>query len=207
VQPQRPDPNRWRALAVCLTSGFLTLLDVSIVNVALPSIERGLDASASQLQWILTGYALSFGLVLVSAGRIGDARGRRRAFLVGLGVFTLASLIAGLAPTAEWLTAARVLQGVGAGILNPQVAGFIQALFSGPERGRAFGALGASIGLSTAVGPLAGGLLIAPWGIGAPLIACGVLKIGYDVLLFAAFRASPAPGESGLRAAGGPAAF
>ena len=160
MQPERPDPNRWRALAVCLTSGFLTLLDVSIVNVALPSIERGLDASASQLQWILTGYALSFGLVLVSAGRIGDARGRRRAFLVGLGVFTLASLIAGLAPTAEWLTAARVLQGVGAGILNPQVAGFIQALFSGPERGRAFGALGASIGLSTAVGPLAGGLIL-----------------------------------------------
>ncbi|MEJ7704922.1 MAG: MFS transporter [Geodermatophilaceae bacterium] len=154
------DPRRWRALAVCLVAGFLTLLDVSIVNVALPSIEVGLEAGPTQLQWILTGYALSFGLVLISAGRLGDARGRRRAFVLGLGVFTLASALAGLSPGPGWLTAARVLQGVGAGILIPQVSGFIQAMFPGPERGRAFGALGASIGLSTATGPLVGGLII-----------------------------------------------
>ncbi len=160
VQPAAPDPKRWRALAVCLCAGFMTLLDVSIVNVALPSIESGLGAGPSDLQWILTGYAVAFGLVLVSAGRLGDARGRRRMFLIGLLVFTAASALAGLAPGPGWLSAARVVQGVGAGILNPQVAGFIQALFSGPERGRAFGLLGASIGLSTAAGPVAGGLIL-----------------------------------------------
>ncbi|MBA3523106.1 MAG: MFS transporter [Geodermatophilaceae bacterium] len=137
----------------------MTLLDISIVNVALPTIEAGLDASPTDLQWILTGYAVAFGLVLVSAGRLGDARGRRRVFLIGLTV-TVASLMAGLAPAAGWLSGARVVQGIGAGILTPQVAGFIQALFPREERGRAFGALGASIGLSTAAGPLVGGLIL-----------------------------------------------
>lgn len=158
--PDQLDPRRWKSLAVCLAAGFLTLLDISIVNVALPSIEGGLDASPTDLQWILTGYAVAFGLVLVSAGRLGDARGRRRIFLIGLGVFTLASAMAGLAPAAGWLSGARVLQGVGAGILTPQVSGFIQALFPREERGRAFGALGTSIGVSTAAGPLVGGLIL-----------------------------------------------
>lgn len=160
MQVDQPDPQRWRALAVCLAAGFLTLLDVSIVNVALPSIESDLGAGPSDLQWILSGYAVAFGLVLVSAGRLGDARGRRRLFLIGLLVFTAGSALAGFAPGPGWLSGARVVQGVGAGILNPQVAGFIQALFQGPERGRAFGFLGASIGLSTAAGPVAGGLIL-----------------------------------------------
>ena len=156
-----PDPRRWRALTVCLSAGFMTLLDVSIVNVALPSIRTGLDASSGQLQWILAGYSLAFGLVLVPAGRLGDARGRKAAFLVSLAVFTLTSAAAGLAQTAWWLVAARLAQGVAAGMLNPQTSGVIQDLFRGPERGRAFGRMGASIGLSTAVGPLAGGLILA----------------------------------------------
>lgn len=160
VPPEELDPRRWRALAVCLSAGFLTLLDVSIVNVALPSIESGLGAGARDLQWILTGYAVAFGLVLVSAGRLGDARGRRRMFLIGVTLFTAASALAGLAPGPGWLSAARVLQGIGAGVLNPQVAGFIQSLFPGRERARAFGAFGASVGLSTAVGPVLGGLII-----------------------------------------------
>ena len=156
-----PDPRRWRALTVCLSAGFMTLLDVSIVNVALPSIRTGLDASSGQLQWILAGYSLAFGLVLVPAGRLGDARGRKAAFLVSLAVFTLTSAAAGLAQTAWWLVAARLAQGVAAGMLNPQTSGVIQDLFRGPERGRAFGRMGATIGLSTAVGPLAGGLILA----------------------------------------------
>jgi EmrB/QacA subfamily drug resistance transporter len=139
----------------------MTLLDVSIVNVALPSIRDGLDASPGQLQWVLAGYSLAFGLVLVPAGRVGDARGRRSVFLVALGLFVLTSAAAGLAPSAGWLVAARLAQGVSAGVLNPQTAGVIQDLFRGPERGRAFGAMGATIGLSTAVGPLAGGLILA----------------------------------------------
>ncbi|MFP5347311.1 MAG: MFS transporter [Actinomycetes bacterium] len=156
----RPDPRRWRALAVCLVAGFMTLLDVSIVNVALPSIREGLSATPSDLQWIVSGYALTFGLVLVPSGRLGDARGRRTMFVVGVALFTLSSLAAGLAPSAGWLVAARLLQGVGGGVINPQVSGLIQELFRGAERGKAFGLLGATIGVSTAVGPVVGGLII-----------------------------------------------
>lgn len=155
------DPRRWRALSVALTAGFMTLLDVSIVNVALPSVRTALGASAAELQWIVSGYALTFGLVLVAAGRLGDARGRRTMFVVGVGVFTGASLVAGLAPAAGWLVAARLVQGVGGGILNPQVSGLIQQLFRGAERGRAFGRLGTTIGISTAVGPVLGGVILS----------------------------------------------
>lgn len=154
------DPRRWRALWVCMAIGFITMLDVSIVNVALPSIEQGLHAGPSQLQLIVAGYALALGLALVPAGRLGDARGRRALFFVGLTVFGLTSLGAGLAPSDEVLSLMRLLQGAGAGILQPQVVGTIQQMFRGFERGRAFGTFGATIGVSTAVGPLLGGVII-----------------------------------------------
>lgn len=155
-----PDPDRWRALWVCLAVGFMTMLDVSIVNVALPSIETQLGAGPAQLQLIVAGYTLAFGLVLVPAGRLGDVVGRRRLFVVGLVGFALTSLAAGIAPNDGFLAGARLLQGASAGVLNPQVVGLIQQMFSGHERGRAFGLFGAVIGVSTAVGPLAGGLII-----------------------------------------------
>jgi EmrB/QacA subfamily drug resistance transporter len=160
-----PDPHRWRAFSVCLVVGFMSLLDVSIVNVALPSIQKSLGASSSELQWVVSGYALTFGLVLVGAGRLGDVRGRRRMFLVGLVVFVVASAACGFATAPLWLIVARLVQGVGGGILNPQNSGFVQELFRGQERGKAFGLLGATIGLSTAAGPLAGGLLIQIFGV------------------------------------------
>ncbi|WP_250550387.1 MFS transporter [Pseudonocardia sp. H11422] len=138
----------------------MTLLDVSIVNVAVPSIERGLHASPQQVQWVVSGYALTFGLALVPAGRLGDMLGRRRMFLIALGAFVLTSALAGAAPTAGTLVAARLLQGVAAGTLAPQNSALIQDLFRGPERGRAFGVLGATIGLATAVGPVLGGLIL-----------------------------------------------
>jgi EmrB/QacA subfamily drug resistance transporter len=153
--------RRWPALAVCLVAAFMTLLDVSIVNVALPSIKSGLRASPDGLQWILSGYAVAFGLALVPAGRLGDARSRRAVFMVGLALFTLSSAVAGVAQSILWLVIARLVQGMAGGILNPQIAGLIQILFRGRARGRAFGALGATIGIATAVGPLAGGALIS----------------------------------------------
>mgnify|MGYP001337767614 CR=1 FL=1 len=155
------DGRRWRALAVCLVAAFMTLLDISIVNVALPSIRAGLHASESALQWTLSGYALTFGLVLVPVGRLGDAWSRRAVFMIGLALFTASSALAGMAQAMWWLVAARLVQGVAGGVLNPQVAGFIQQLFRGADRGRAFGALGAVIGVATAVGPLLGGALIS----------------------------------------------
>ena len=155
-----PDPRRWRALIVVLVAGFMVLLDVSIVNVALPSIARGLGADDSDLQWVVSGYALAFGLVLVAGGRIGDARGRRPTLMIGLAIFTLASAACGLARNPVMLIIARLVQGVGGGLVTPQNAGLIQNLFRGAERGRAFGLFGAVVGVSTAIGPLLGGLLI-----------------------------------------------
>lgn len=144
-----------------LVAGFMTLLDVSIVNVALPSIDASLDASEASVQLIVAGYSLTFGLLLVAAGRAGDIFGRRRLFMIGVAGFVAASLGCGLAPTAQWLVILRLLQGSFAGILNPQVLGLIQDLFKGNERARAFGAYGVIVGISTALGPLIGGLLIA----------------------------------------------
>ena len=155
-----PNPRRWQALAVCLVVGFMTLLDVSIVNVALPSIQRGLNASSADLSWVVSGYALTFGLSLVPAGRIGDARGRKTSFLVGLTLFTLASAGCGVSQSPMELIISRLIQGAAGGILSPQVSGLIQLLFRGKERGRAFGMYGSVVGISTAVGPLLGGLLI-----------------------------------------------
>ncbi|MFC4000762.1 MFS transporter [Prauserella oleivorans] len=159
-----PDPRRWRALAVTLTAGFMSLLDVSIVNVALPSIQTGLGASVAGTQWVVSGYALTFGLVLVTGGRLGDALGRRRMFLIALSAFIATSAVAGASVDETMLVGARLLQGAAAGMLTPQNTGLIQELFRGAERGRAFGLFGATVGISTAVGPVLGGLIISGFG-------------------------------------------
>jgi EmrB/QacA subfamily drug resistance transporter len=134
---------------------------VSIVNVALPSIERDLGASAGSVQWVVSGYALTFGLVLVAAGRLGDLFGRRRMFLIALSAFVVTSGLSGAAPSITLLIAARLLQGIAGGMLVPQNSGLVQDLFRGAERGRAFGILGATVGLSTASGPVIGGLILS----------------------------------------------
>jgi EmrB/QacA subfamily drug resistance transporter len=158
---ERADPRRWRALAVTQLAGFMILLDVSIVNVALPSIERDLGVSAGTVQWVVSGYALTLGLALVPAGRLGDTLGRRRMFLIALSAFVVTSALTGAAPTIGLLIAARLLQGVAGGMLVPQNSGLIQELFRGAERGRAFGILGGTVGLATAAGPVIGGLILA----------------------------------------------
>jgi EmrB/QacA subfamily drug resistance transporter len=182
-----PDPRRWLALIICCSALFMTLLDVSVTNVALPSIGRATGASPSQLQWVVSGYTLAFGLVPVLSGRLGDDHGRRLMFQVGVGSFAATSMLAGLAPTAEVLIAARVLQGLAGGLINPQVSGLVQQLFRTDERGRAFGALGTTVGVGTALGPLVGGALIALGGpdVGWRLVFFVNIPVGVAVIVLA----------------------
>jgi len=189
--------GRWVALVVCCSAMFMTLLDVSVTNVALPSISDATGAGPSELQWIVSGYTLAFGLVPVLGGKLGDDHGRRTMFQVGVGGFAVASLLSGLAPTAPLLIGARVVQGLFGGLVNPQVSGLIQQMFRGAERGRAFGVLGTTVGLGTAVGPVVGGLLIALGGpgFGWRLVFFVNLPIGIAVILLAR-RLLPAPTES-----------
>lgn len=160
-----PDPRRWRTLAVLSVVLFMSLIDVSIVNVALPSIQIGLGATDSQLQWVLSGYALTFGVLLVTAGRAGDIYGRGPLFIAGVALFTASSVSAGLAQDAFLLNVARAVQGLGSGLISPQVVGMVQQYFRGAERARAFAIFGAAVGVSVAVGPLLGGLLIQAGGV------------------------------------------
>jgi EmrB/QacA subfamily drug resistance transporter len=159
-----PDPRRWRILAVTLLVGFMSLLDVTIVNVAIPSMRTGLDTTAGTVQWVVSGYALAFGLTLVAGGRLGDAHGRRRMMLLGLSGFILSSAAVGLAPNIETVIAARLAQGATAGLLTPQNTGLITQLFRGPERGRAFGFFGLTVSISSGLGPVLGGLILAAAG-------------------------------------------
>ncbi len=156
-----PDPRRWRVLAVSLLVGFMSLLDVTIVNVAVPSIRAGLDTSAAAIQWVVSGYALAFGMTLVAGGRLGDAHGRRQMMTIGLSGFVISSAAVGLAPSATAIVLARLVQGASAGLLTPQNSGLIQQLFRGAERGRAFGMFGFTVAVASAAGPLIGGALIA----------------------------------------------
>lgn len=153
--------QRWRAFWVCVAVAALTILDLTKVNVALPSIEAAFDASSTELQLIVSGYVLTFGLALVPAGRIGDQRSRRALFIIGLTLFAVTSVVCALAPDTSVLLAARLVQGIAAGIQMPQVIGLTQQMFQGEERGKAFGLFGATIGISTAFGPTLGGLMIA----------------------------------------------
>ncbi len=138
----------------------MALLDTTIVTVALPTIRTGLHASPAALVWVVSAYALAYGLALVPAGRAGDRFGHKPLFLTGLTVFTLASVACGLSQNQGEIVAARAIQGLGAGIFYPAIAATIQHAFTGPARSKAFGALGATIGASIALGPVLGGLII-----------------------------------------------
>ncbi len=153
-------PHRWRILGVALAVGFMSLLDVSIVNVAIPSMRAGLHTTTSTIQWVVSGYALAFGLTLVAGGRLGDAYGRRRMMLIGLAGFVLSSAAVGLAPTAPLVVVARLVQGATAGLLTPQNSGLVQQLFRGSERARAFGVFGFTVSTASALGPVLGGVII-----------------------------------------------
>lgn len=190
-----------RLLPTLLIPAFVSLLAVSSVNVILSSVAHSVSTGSGGLQLVISGYALIFGVVLVPAGRAGDVLGRGRLFVIGMLVFGLGSLASGLAPDIVTLNLARLVMGVGSGLLNPQVTGMIQQYYSGGARGRAYGLFGGVIGISVAVGPVLSGSLIgwlgADWGwrasflINVPFALAGV---------WAARRYLPASAWSGQSA-------
>jgi EmrB/QacA subfamily drug resistance transporter len=196
-------PRRaWRALGVLLIGMFMSLLDATIVNVALPTIRTSLNASEATLSWIISGYALAFGLALIPAGRLGDRFGHKWVFFSGLALFTASSLACGLAQDGTQLIVARVIQGLAGGIYLPAVTAYIQLLFTGRTRGKAFAIMGAVIGVSSALGPLIGGLLIQAFGNtnGWRLVFVVNLPIGIVALIAALFllpTGSESSGKSG----------
>ncbi|WP_367134823.1 MULTISPECIES: MFS transporter [Streptomyces] len=153
------DRRRWLALAVVMTASFMDLVDVTIVNIAMPSIKRDIDASFSVLQWLSEGYALAFAIGLITGGRLGDIYGRKKVFLLGMGGFTLASMLCGVVSDPQLLVGARVLQGLMGALMVPQVLSIIHVTFPAHERGKVFGMFGAVIGLGAVSGPLLGALL------------------------------------------------
>ncbi|MFE7273952.1 MFS transporter [Streptomyces sp. NPDC057623] len=157
--PTAGDRRRWFALAIVMTAAFMDLVDVTIVNIAIPSIQRDAGATFSQIQWITAGYALAFAAGLITGGRLGDIHGRKRLFLIGIGGFTLASALCGFAANPEMLVASRILQGAMAALMVPQVLSIVHATFPAHERGKVFGLFGAVVGLGAVTGPLLGALL------------------------------------------------
>jgi EmrB/QacA subfamily drug resistance transporter len=152
--------NRWKALAVLGIAYLMVVLDVSIVNVALPSIETDLGFAREDLQWVVSGYALTFGGFLLLGGRMGDLLGRRMIFMIGLASFAAFSLLAGLSTSPEMLIVARLLQGAAGAVLSPSIFSIVSVLFKeGSERNKALGILGAIAGSGAAIGVLAGGVL------------------------------------------------
>jgi EmrB/QacA subfamily drug resistance transporter len=158
--PAGLDPKRWKALAVLGVAYLMVVLDVSIVNVALPSIQTDLNFAPEDLQWVISGYALTFGGFLLLGGRVGDLLGRRLIFMLGLGLFALCSLLCGLAVNSEMLIGARAAQGLAGAILAPSVFSIVTVCFAeGSERNKALGVLGAIAGSGAAIGVIAGGVL------------------------------------------------
>ena len=185
--------RNWLALAVLLAGAFMALLDTTIVNVAIPTIRTNLAASNATLSWIVSGYALTFGLALIPAGRVGDGLGHKWVFVAGLSLFTAASLACGLAADDMQLVLARAVQGLAGGMFFTPITALIQLMFSDRNRARAFAMMGATIGFSVALGPLVGGLIIQASGTDAGWrlvfdvnVPLGVLAVIAAVLLLPA---------------------
>jgi EmrB/QacA subfamily drug resistance transporter len=159
VSQVRSYPRRWLAAAVMIGAATMDLIDLTIVNVALPTLRTDLGASGTELEWVISAYMLAFAGGLIVAGSFGDQFGRKRIFCGGIAVFGLASLAAGLSQTPEQLIAARVLQGTAAAAMIPQLLATFRAIFDGEERGKAFGLYGAVLGFASAIGLVLGGVL------------------------------------------------
>jgi EmrB/QacA subfamily drug resistance transporter len=188
--PERSEPavsrRMWLSLAILLTGLFMALLDQTIVNVALQTIRTSLHADESTLAWVISGYALAFGVALIPSGRIGDRFGHKRIFLVGLAVFTLSSVACGTSQSTLQLIVARIFQGLGGGIFFPAMMGLTQVMFPKQALGRAFTYLGATIGCATALGPVTGGLLIKAFGSGDGWRSIFFVNLPIGVVVFIA---------------------
>lgn len=195
------DPRRWVALAVLLIASFMNLIDVTIVNVAIPSMQQNLHADASQIEWVIAAYVLAFALGLLPFGRLGDIVGRTHMFLIGVAAFTAASFACGLAPSIEWLIAFRVIQGLAGAIMTPQVLAIATVTFPPEERGQSFSLFGLAAGLAAVAGPIIGGLLIGAnlggldW---RPIFLVNV-PVGILALVLGWFIIPRPPGHPGLK--------
>ena len=195
------DPRRWIAMVVLLLASFMNLIDVTIVNVALPSLQANLGASPTEIEWVIAAYVLAFALGLLPFGRLGDVVGRTKMFLIGVSLFTLASGFCGLAPSIEWLIVARVLQGLAGAIMTPQVLAIAQVTFPPEEKGQAFSLFGLSAGLAAVSGPIVGGLLIGAdlWGLDWRPIFLVNIPFGILAVVAGWFLIPRTPGHPDLR--------
>ena len=193
--------TRWAAFLTILLAQFMNLIDVTIVNVALPSLQSGLSATESQIEWVVAGYILVFALGLLPMGRYGDIVGRKRLFLYGVAAFTAASVLCGLAPSIEFLVGARLLQGAAGAVMMPQVMAIAQNLFPPKARGGAFALFGLTAGLASVTGPILGGVLINAdlFGMGWRPIFLINLPIGLFAMIAAARLIPDLPGNRSLR--------
>lgn len=196
-----PDPRRWPALFILLIANFMNLIDVTIVNVALPSMRTGLGATDSQIEWVVAAFVLAFALGLLPFGRLGDIVGRTHMFLWGVAGFTLASALCGLAPNIEFLIAARVIQGLCGAMMTPQVLAIATVTFPPHERGQAFSLFGLSAGLASVCGPILGGILISAHIFGLdwqPIFLVNV-PIGIAALIAGWFMIPRLPGHAEIK--------
>jgi len=201
VSDQVSDRTRWLAFFTILLAQFMNLIDVTIVNVALPSLQVGMGATESQIEWVVAGYILVFAVGLLPMGRYGDIVGRKRLFLIGVAAFTAASLLCGAAQSIETLVAARLIQGAAGAVMMPQVMAIAQALFPPRQRGGAFALFGLAAGLASVTGPILGGTLIKAdlWGMGWRPIFLINLPVGLFALVAGARLIPDMPGNRALR--------
>jgi EmrB/QacA subfamily drug resistance transporter len=171
----------WALQPVVLTAMFMITLDFFIVNVAIPSLQRNLHASTASIQWVVAGFGLAVAAALITGSRLGDAFGRRKLFTIGLALFTVTSAMCGVAPTAGLLVAGRVLQGVSAALVTPQVLAILQTSYSGRDQARAFSMFGLSLGIGAVFGQLIGGLLIKADVLGLDWRTCFLINVPVGV--------------------------
>lgn len=200
-QPYPAYEKRWPALFTILMAMFMNLLDVTIVNVSLPSLQKDMGASSTEIEWVVAGFILAFALGLLPFGRYGDIVGKKKMFLFGVAAFTTASVLCGAAPNIEFLVAARVIQGAAGAIMTPQVLSIAQTIFPPHERAAAFSLFGLTAGLASVIGPVLGGLLLNADLFGLTWRPIFLMNVPVGILaLFLGVKFIPViPGNTGMR--------